>query len=476
MFQPSHQRRLSSPLLGAVGIFVGLLAAAFFAAPRVEEVAPTSGSRNVPARTRISLTFSRPMDEVSVESRLTIDPPQPGTYVWEGTTLSFLPEVPWSPGTQVEVRLSPGARSTRFLPILESGVWSFEIGAPRIAYLWPADGAADIYSLSPEGGDPVRLTTTPQGVLDFRTDMTGSQIIYAAARADGGSDIRLYDLATQEDHPVYSSPSGTVARAPALSPDGEWLAFERYELKASGNDQFIPGASSVWAKQIDAESEAEPVGPDDHIASAPGWTPNGMLTYQDRSLGAIALVHVVSDASLQPFDYIPNELGDPGAWTNDSMAVVFPVIGYVPETVTIPGSASEEQTILYSHLVQVEVESGTELDLSSLSGDLVEDASAAYSPDGTWLAFARKYMDRERWSPGRQLWVMRADGSEARQLTDEPDYNHSALGWSPDSSTLVYMRFNQADITQPAEIWVIKLDGSGPHSLVTGGFSPRWLP
>jgi hypothetical protein len=38
------------------------------------------------------------------------------------------------------------------------------------------------------------------------------------------------------------------------------------------------------------------------------------------------------------------------------------------------------------------------------------------------------------------------------------------------------MRFNQADITQPAEIWVIKLDGSGPHSLVTGGFSPRWLP
>jgi Tol biopolymer transport system component len=85
-------------------------------------------------------------------------------------------------------------------------------------------------------------------------------------------------------------------------------------------------------------------------------------------------------------------------------------------------------------------------------------------------------MDSEHWTLGRQLWVMRADGSEAHPLTDEPDYNHSALGWSPDSSTLVYMRFNQSDIAQPAEIWVIGADGEGAHSVATGGFSPRWMP
>lgn len=476
MFQPSRQRRIATPLLGAAGLFAGLLAVALFAAPRVAEVAPPPASRNVPAGARISLTFSRPMDRVSVESRLTVDPPQPGSYLWEGVTLTFRPEVPWPPGTTVEVRLAAGARSTRFLPILQSHMWSFVIGAPRIAYLWPADGPADIYASSPDGGETARLTTTPGGVLDFRLDPGGTQMIYAAARADGGSDLRLLDLATRQDRLVYSSPPGTLSRAPALSPDGRWLAFEHYDLVTSGNDRHIPGPGRVWVKQIDPDSEATSVGPGDHVANAPTWTPNGWLSYQDRSLGAIAVAAVASGVPVQPFNYIPNELGEPGAWSIDGTAVVFPEISYIPETVTLPGSSSEEQTILYSHLMRVEADSGATQDLSSRSGDLVEDASPVFSPDGMWLAFARKYMDRERWTLGRQLWVMRADGSEAHPLTDEPDYNHSALGWSPDSSMLVYMRFNQAEITQPAEIWLIGADGEGTRSMVTGGFLPRWLP
>lgn len=476
MYQPSRQRRISSPLLGAVGLFAGLLVVAFFAAPRVEAVSPPAASRDVPAGTRISLTFNRPMDKVSVESRITINPPHPGSYLWEGSTLTFRPEAPWSPGTTVEVRLAAGARSTRFLPILQSHAWSFVIGAPRIAYLWPADGEAQLYARSPDGGDPEQLTDMPKGVLDFRLDPQGAQIVYAAATTGGESDLRLLDLGTREDRLLYSSPAGTVARAPSLSPDGRWLAFERYDLGSSGNAQFISGPGSVWVMQVEPESQAIQVGEDDHIAATPGWTLNGWLYYQDRTLGAIVLVDVERRSPPQAFGFVPNELGDPGTWSADGKIVVFPEIGYVPETVTLPGSASQEQTILYSHLMQVDVETGDTQDLSSRSSDLVEDASAVYSPDGEWLAFARKYMDSQRWTLGRQLWVMRADGSDAHPLTDEPDYNHSALGWNPDSSTLVYMRFNQSDIAQPAEIWVIGADGQGARSLATGGFSPRWIP
>jgi Tol biopolymer transport system component len=476
MYQTPRRRRIPSPLLGAVGVFAGLLVVAFFAAPRIVEVSPPPASRDAPAGARISLTFSQPMDRVSVESRLTITPARPGSYKWEGTRLTFRPEVPWPAGTTVDVHLATGSRSARFLPILRSHTWSFVIGAPRIAYLWPAEGAAEIYARSPDGGEPDQLTTTPDGVLDFRLDAEGTQIVYAAAKSGGESDLRLLDLATHEDRPLYSSPAGTVARAPSLSPDGRWLAFEEYDLGTSGNAQFISGPGSVWVKQIDPDSDAAQVGPKDHAAATAGWTPNGWLYYQDRSLGAIAIVSVGAGATLQPFNYVPNELGDPGAWTTDSSAVVFPEIGYVPETVTVPGSSQEEQTILYSHLMRVEVETGDTVDLSRRSGDLVEDASAAYSPDGQWLAFARKYMDSEHWTLGRQLWVMRADGSDAHPLTDEPDYNHSALGWSPDSSKLVYMRFNQSDMAQPAEIWVMGADGTGAHLLATGGFSPRWLP
>lgn len=107
---------------------------------------------------------------------------------------------------------------------------------------------------------------------------------------------------------------------------------------------------------------------------------------------------------------------------------------------------------------------------------LVEDASPVYSPDGQWIAFTRKYLEQDRWTLGRQLWAMRADGSGAHPLTDEPDFNHSALAWSPDSGGLVYMRFDETNPTQASEIWLVGSDGEGARRLVVGGYLPRWIP
>jgi hypothetical protein len=71
---------------------------------------------------------------------------------------------------------------------------------------------------------------------------------------------------------------------------------------------------------------------------------------------------------------------------------------------------------------------------------------------------------------------MRADGSGARALTGEPDYNHSAIAWSADSVNLVYMRFNQADFTQASEIWVSGLEEGTARRLAVGGYLPQWVP
>ena len=52
---------------------------------------------------------------------------------------------------------------------------------------------------------------------------------------------------------------------------------------------------------------------------------------------------------------------------------------------------------------------------------MVEDVSPVFSPDGKWIAFARRYLDPLRWTPGRQVWLMRADGTEAVQGHAEGD-------------------------------------------------------
>jgi Tol biopolymer transport system component len=99
-----------------------------------------------------------------------------------------------------------------------------------------------------------------------------------------------------------------------------------------------------------------------------------------------------------------------------------------------------------------------------------------YSPNGATIAFARKYLDSERWTFGRQLWIMNADGSNAHPITDEPNFNHFDLAWSWDGLMLAYVRFNEAQIFKPPELWMINADGSNPIQLIIGGYSPLWIP
>ncbi len=77
---------------------------------------------------------------------------------------------------------------------------------------------------------------------------------------------------------------------------------------------------------------------------------------------------------------------------------------------------------------------------------------------------------------GRQLWLMRADGTEAQALTDSPDHNHGEIRWRSDGSALVYLRFNLRTRDEEREIWWYDLETGEAHLLVEGGYAPQWIP
>ncbi|MBI3176861.1 MAG: PD40 domain-containing protein, partial [Chloroflexi bacterium] len=470
-----HRRPSAAPqliLLALAGILIGLAMAAFFGLPRVLAVSPQGGSAS--SRAPVTLSFNHPMDHASVESRLSIQPPSAGAVSWSGNELRFTPDGTWPPGT-VTVSLALGGKTSRGLPMLFGRSWSFTVGAARVAFLLKTDDIANVWAVPAEGGAAAQLTSEAAGVDDFVVSPDGTQIVYAALRPDGGADLRR----TSRD----GGPATTVlachtdlCSAPQFSADGAQLAFERSPVQPDGRIgdpkvQVLDPASGQLT--IPAQDPA-------HTTRSPRFAADGRLAYLDSTLQAIA----VFDFASRTATYIPNTSGEMGTWSPDGNFIVYPEIVFPPEPTPAPTATGaipqtptaepENSDRFYSNLLRVTVSTNKADDLSG--SNLVEDASPVYSPDGQWLAFARKQLVQNQWTPGRQLWLMRADGQDARALTSDPFDNHSAFVWSPDSARLVYMRFNVAALSELPTVWIIDISGAGETELAPGGYLPEWIP
>jgi Tol biopolymer transport system component len=442
-----YSRKSNRPwrLLGTLGLLSLFTIIAFIFSPRVSSFSPTAESIGVPSSSPLVLEFSQDMDPISVETRLSLDPSLPGQFIWQDRVLTFQPQEPWPQGELITVRLQAGARSAQFLPILRSYSWAFTVGEPRVAYLWPASGPADIFTRSFETGSTLRITESPFGILDFVLSGDGTTIAYSLLREDGGSDLYAHTLADGQARLLVACPQGVRCQNPALSNDGTALAFERIE-----------DSTRVWLKVGDADPF--PITESEGDTLSPAWSSDGLLAYYDRELESVM---VYDEEILQS---IPNSLGMLGAWSPDGAQLLLPEIAF-------PDGGGD----YISHLVLIEVPEGSIEDLSKESSGEVEDATPVYSPDGEQVAFARKYVD-ERWTPGRQLWVMGADGSHAQPLTNAPDFNHSGFVWSPNSDSILFTRFHLTQPSAPPEIWIVELASKQATQLVQGGILPQWIP
>jgi Tol biopolymer transport system component len=308
-------------------------------------------------------------------------------------------------------------------------------------------------------------------VYDFALSPDGTRLIYAARRADGGADLRAVNLDGTGLADVLLCP-GEACVSPALSPDGQHLAYQRHVLAAGLTGAPALGAARVFERTL----AAPPTEPGQQLSAAEGrfprWGPDGRLSYLDLGREAVVIHDLVTGA----LTFIPNTSGEMGAWSPDGSVIVYPELAFPG-----PGGPAELSGGFYTYLTRVTIATN---ERQTLSGpEVVDDASPAYSPSGAWLAFGRKLQVQSQWTPGRQLWLMHPDGSDAHALTDDPLYNHSAFTWSPDGQRLAYMRFNTDNIEAPAEIWLTGVDSAGqlgagnagPRRLAQG-YLPEWLP
>jgi TolB protein len=474
MLARSRRKRIS-PL--TIATMLGILTLLFvLGTPRLTDREPAAGSTSVPSTAGIHLTFNLPMDRTSVEAKLTIQPEIEGQYQWAGRSLSFLPEVKWPKGERVTICLDAGARSIYFLPLIKKSCWSFDIGFPRLLYLAETNGKVELHSRGIQDGQEQILTETTYGVLDYSISLAGTSIVYTATREDGSSDLRLLDLVASEDRLLLACPQGWLCQRPHLSPDFQFVAYERAALEQGTGGKSLVGSAQIWVAPIGEGGEPALVSEAGHACESPLWSVSGYLAYTDLTSKRIILLRHRSGLVFEEALSAANELGATGAWSPEGAFLLFPDLVIAEATYEKNEATGDEFPLYYSHLFLMNVSTGLVSDLSSGDLGFTEDASPAFSPNGQWIAFARKHLEIEQWTPGRQVWMMRTDGTDAKQITDDPEFSHFDLSWSPDSKYLAFVRSNQSDLLQPLEIWLYDFDHDETMPFLVGGYQPQWLP
>lgn len=459
-----------------VALFLVILLAAggiayTLASPRLVGVAPPPGATDVPAGASLRLTFSRSMLAASVQERLDMQPGASGQFSWEENTLVFTPDQPWPSGTKIYLRLAPGSRAAGWpsLAINQEQSWSMTVENPLLAYLYPFEGLASLYTIDPKTGTIQQIAETSGEVMDFSVSPNGSTIFISVRLGEGNSLIQKLNRLTGEIVTLLEC-TQALCRYPQASPQGDFLAYERTDLAQYAR----PAYPQVWLLPLTESTSAttpEPApflaGDPHHQSQQPAWSSNSLLAFYDSDMKAFVFFNPLNQETRRA----PSQTGLPGDWDASGDYFVFPEI---LTSISNPNLNANLKPIPYSHLLRYYVPDGSFLDLTQL--DNLEDTLPVFSPDGKKLAFARKYLNQDQWTPGRQLWLMNMDGSNARPLTREPSYNHYDFAWDPLGDQLAYARFDQTTMTEPPELWLVNVDSTLARLLVNGGYAPQWIP
>lgn len=114
------------------------------------------------------------------------------------------------------------------------------------------------------------------------------------------------------------------------------------------------------------------------------------------------------------------------------------------------------------------------------------DAEGAFSPDGKQIvfcslrgAFPLEKLDAEKRAHYEKdpayfgdIYIMNADGSDVRRLTDAPGYDGGPF-FSPDGTRIIWRRFDESGMN--ADVFTMKTDGTDKHR-VTDFKSMSWAP
>ena len=434
---PPIQRRGRARKLGAAMVAI-LLAAGVFEVGR--RVGRTSGAANDVDAAALPAIFRQLTDLPGEERDAQLGP--------GGRTFVFVSDAAGNPDVYLQrVSGRNPLNLTADSPAADRGP-AFSPDGEKIAFRSERDGGG-IFVMGSTGESVRRLT-------DFGHDPawapSGDRIVFSTEAGrdpwlrSGIGRLHVVDLPTGDWEALGDGTADAVQ--PSWSPHGHRIAYWGFHTG---------GQRDLWTVPADG-SEAAPVAVTDDAAFdwSPAWSPDGAhLYFASERGGTMNLWRVAID------EVTGRLLGE-------------------PQPVTTPSQTSGEISLSADGTLMAFVSWDRRSSLQRVGFDPVSGsvsappdtvfqgarviAHQALSPDGEWIAFTTRGVQED-------LFLVRADGSQLRQLTDD-EFRDRGPDWSPDGERIAFY----SDRSGNYEAWAIRSDGRDLEQLATTDRRTQWYP
>ena len=268
-----------------------------------------------------------------------------------------------------------------------------------LAFTMRHNGNSDIYLLSQNTGNLLRLTFDPGEDRDPAWSPDGQHLAFASRR--GGSwDLYLIEMTAGTVIRLTRSPD--YQAAPSWSPDGKWLAYEAY----------VDGNLDIYILNVESR-ESQRLTNDPTPQYSPAWSPDGrhiaFTAYQEgnKDLYVISL----DNGAIVNITNTPDQDEDYAAWSPDGRYLVY--------SAGVPGNETIWKIPFDKEALQ------TGMVRPSFFG---VGGQPTWSPDGSALAFIfRQQMTSYLIAADTTGWGLAQEGHSTTDWMNTPSWTSTTL-------------------------------------------------
>lgn len=412
----------------------------------------------VSVNTRVAITFTEPMDRVSVLRHLRITPAIQGDALWSGNEMFFTPRRPLAYSTTYILRIAAAARAVSGQPLARDLTYTLRTQSRHLLYLGTAGSTKGRLVLASITGQREVVGSDDGLITDFSVSLDRSLVVYAKRSTPGGNpdEVWLLSLADDTTQRVFVHPGWNISQ-PHLSPQDDSVVFLAINVRlcAKYYGCFVDRSSPVvylldlgnhQARRFAAGSSVP-------ITNFIDFSPAGQVAYTD--LGSALTLANPAGGSVQ---HIPN-LG------NSLEFVGFDGTGSRADFVGQTASSSGGDVLVYVH--------GKYLDVSQ---GIYDSSTPSLSNSGRQIAYVA-YRGEKGIEPIYGVNIYDFQSRRTQQLTGARTQSDWAPVWSSDGRYIAFIRSvpQEAMYMGTGSVWVMRADGRSAHPVGGFGESVQWV-